>query len=561
VLVSHGWGYLTSVTGLDRFLTLRALRRSARITRDRHSPPEHLRMAFEELGTTFIKLGQILSTRADLLPPEYISELAKLQDAAPHAPAGVVEKVILAELGRPVEELFACFDPVPIASASIGQVHAATLHDGTEVVVKVRRPGVVEQVENDLEILRNLAQSASKRWHLASEYNLVGLVQEFAETLRAELDYVREGHNAERFAAKFAGNPAIHIPRVFWETSTSRVLTLQRIRGIKISDLAALDEAGIDRVALAQQAAQIIMVMVFEDGFFHADPHPGNFYIEPVPTAGSSGGRTPARARTPAGARIGLIDFGMVGTIDARTREQLVSAFLAVTSHDPERMVDAVLDLGVAARMVDRALLRQDLEHLVWRYYGLPLGEIEVGPLLNEVLAVARRHHLQVPTNLALLIKTMVMNEGLGAQLDPNFHLTTVMQPYAKRLLARQYSPTVWGEQVGRASLDLARLSLELPQQVRRLQRLMSELERGNLEMAVRPSGFEPLLERLEAISNRIVLGIIVAAFIVGLAVLLSVYRLVGWEGWVGSFFVIGFLAALGLGVYLAWSILRARHH
>ncbi len=536
VLARHGLGALASVLGLDHFLPLPLglpghARGAAPLTR-----PEHLRAALAELGATFIKLGQILSTRADLLPPEYQAELAKLQDAAPPEAWADVEAVLVAELGCPVEEAFATFDPAPLAAASIGQAHAATLHDGTEVVVKVRRPGVVEQVEQDLEILQNLAAAASRRWALADEYDLVGLAQEFAQTLRAELDYVREGGNAERFARAFAADPAVHVPRVYWDTTTSRMLTLERIRGIKIDDLAALDAAGIDRAALAAQAAQIVLKMVFEDGFFHADPHAGNFFVEPD-------------------GRLGLIDFGMVGAVDTRTQEQLAVLLQAVTSQEPERMVDALLELGVARRRVNRDALRRDLEHLVGRYYGRPLGEIALGPLLGEALGIVRRHHLQLPPNLALLLKTVMMDESLGTRLDPDFRLTSVLAPYAERLMLRQYSPLLWARRLGRSSFEAAQLGADLP---RHLRRLLGELERGSLEVGMHPEGLEPVVRRFERLANRIVLGILAAAFINGLAALLSVYRPPGWDQWAGVVFALGFACAVLLGTYLAWSILRS---
>lgn len=538
VLVRHGLGHLASILGLERFLPLN--RRVIYAPSEAHvsGGARHLRAAFEELGTTFIKLGQVLSTRADLLPLDYQTELARLQDSAPSFPPEAVLKLLTAELARPIEEVFTRFDTVPFASASIGQAHAATLLDGTEVVVKLRRPGVVEQVENDLEILQNLAATAARRWSLADQYDPVGLAQEFAQTLRAELDYIREGRSAERFAANFRGHHGVHIPRVFWDLTTTRMLTLERIQGIKISDLAALDASGIDRPALARRAAGVILKMVFEDGFYHADPHPGNFFIEP-------------------GGRIGLIDFGMVGTVSDHTREQLISVMLAVTSQDADRMVDALLALGIAIRRVDRATLRQDIEHLVSRYYGRELGEININELLNDVLAVVRRHHLQLPSNLALLLKTMMMNEGLGLQLDPSFNLARVVAPYAKRMVMRRYSPVVWANRLNKASMDIAWLGLELPQQLRRI---ASEIEHGGLEVGVRPEGFEPLVRRIERLANRIVLGIIAAAFVNGLAVLLSVYRPFEWEPWGGILFAVGFFASVILGLYLAWSILRSGH-
>ena len=527
VLLSHGWDFLRN--NGQRVVTASA---------PANGRPLHLRQALEELGTTFIKLGQILSTRADLLPPTYMAELAKLQDSASPVAFKEIEEVLVTELGQPIEHIFAQFDPVPLAAASIGQAHAATLEDGTEVVVKVRRPGVVEQVNEDLEILKELAAGASRHWNFAEHYDLTGLVEEFSQTLRRELDYIREAHNAERFAVNFAGDPHIHVPQVFWEATTSRVLTLERIRGIKINDLKALDEQGTDRRWLADYATNVVLKMVCEDGFFHADPHPGNFFIEPNGT-------------------IGLIDFGMVGVIDEQTQELLAELLIAINHQDAARLVDVFLDLGVSRERIDRASVRRDIDQLLSTYWGLPLGELRVGTLLNDVYSIMRRHHLHLPSNLALLLKTVIMIEGLGGALDPDFHLPKVLTPYTERLVLRQYSPFRWARSFGRSSLELARFAVEMPQHLRRI---AAAAESGNLQIGMRPEGFDPVIDRLERIANRIVLGVIAAAFINGLAVLVSVYRPPGWERWGWAVFAFGFVCALLLGWYLAWNILRPKH-
>ncbi len=535
-LSRHGMGYMVGVFGLERFVPFHRGILGHPRREEPYTRPEHLRMALEELGATFVKLGQILSTRPDLMPPDYQEELARLQDAAPPIPSEAVEEAVRAELGQPVEEAFATFEREPLAAASIGQAHAATLRDGTEVVVKVRRPGVVEQIEEDLRILQSLAVRASRRWEVAEQYDVVALAQEFAQTLRAELDYVREGRNAERFAENFADDPGVHVPKVFWETSTSRVLTLERLRGIKVNDVEALDAAGIDRKELAERAARITLDMIFEHGFFHADPHPGNFFVEEDGT-------------------LGIIDFGMVGTVDERTQGQLARLLLAITSQDADRLVDVFLEMGFSRRRVDRAALRRDLEHLLSRYYGLPLGEIPLGPLISEAMAVVRHHRLQLPPNLVLILKMAVMNEGMGAQLDPDFNLTTVLAPYVRRLVLRRYSPEALTRRLSQASQDAAHLWIELPQQLRRI---AGEIERGSVEVGVRPEGFEPVLKRLERLTNRLILGVIVAAFIGGTAVLMAAYHPPGWERLMAPFFLFGLVVATALGGYLAWSILRS---
>lgn len=528
VLLSHGWDFLRNNEEQIGAATSVAVK----------ARPLHLRLALEELGTTFIKLGQILSTRADLLSPEYLAELTKLQDSAPPVAFEEIQQAIVVELAQPIEKVFAQFDPVPLAAASIGQAHAATLWDGTEVVVKIRRPGVVEQVNEDLEILRELAATASRHWDFADSYDLSGLVEEFSQTLRSELDYIREGHNAEKFAANLAGDPFVHVPRVFWNATTSRILTLERIRGVKINDLKGLDEQGTDRRWLAHYATNVVLKMVCEDGFFHADPHPGNFFIEPQ-------------------GAIGLIDFGMVGVLDEQTQGLVAELLIAINHQDADRLVDVFLDLGVTRKRIDRAAVRRDIERLLSNYWGLPLGELKVAALLNDVYSVMRRHHLHLPSNLALLLKTVIMIEGLGVNLDPDFHLSNSLTPYTERLVLRQYSPFKWARSLGRASLALAKLGVEMPQHIRTI---VTAAENGNLQIGVRPEGFNPVIDRLEVIANRIVLGVIAAAFINGLAVLVSVYRPPGWERWGWAVFAFGFVCALLLGLYLAWTILRPKH-
>ncbi|MBS1789264.1 MAG: phosphotransferase [Acidobacteria bacterium] len=535
-LVKHGFGFLLGILGLDRFVPFQ--RESSGVASNNQSltPPQHIRCALEELGATFIKLGQLLSTRPDLLPPEYLLELAKLQDEAPPFDSDLAIEVVESELNQSIREVFAEFDRQPLAAASIGQVHAARLLDGREVIVKIRRPNVVDQVEEDLEILQNLAAAANRRWEFAKRYDLLGLMQEFALTLRAELDYIREGQNADRFAANFTADKTVHIPQVHWDTTTSRILTQERIHGVKVSELSALDEFGVNRTELAERGTQAILKMIFEDGFFHADLHPGNFFVEPD-------------------GRFGLVDFGMVGVVDERTQDYLANLILGLTRQDYDRLTDAVLELEVVKHRVDRNELRRDLEHLIKPYFGLSLGEVRMAPLFNETFAIIRLHKLHIPPHLALLVKTIIITEGIGTRLDPDFHLTEVIAPYADEMMLRLFSPRRLAKKLGQASLDVARLGVEIPQQLRHI---LNEIDRGGFEVGMKPGSFEPLIARLERLTNRMVLGVIASAFIVGLAILLSVFRPPGWERWAGTMFAIGFFFAVLLGVYLAWSILRS---
>jgi ubiquinone biosynthesis protein len=380
-----------------------------------HPGPEHLRRAFEELGPTFIKLGQVLSTRPDLVPPEYEAALSVLQDAAPTVPTADIVGAVESALGRPVRQLFGVFEAVPIAAASIGQVHAATLPDGTEVVVKVRRPGVVEQVSVDLALLDRLAEVAGRRSSIARRYDPVGLAREFGATLLAELDYPREGRNAELVAASFADDDSVHVPSVFWDLTCDGVITEERIRGIKVDDLRALDASGLDRAEIARTLADAYLSMVFVHGFFHADPHPGNVFVE-------------------MDGRIAFVDFGMVGSVTTGTGRGLGTMLVALVAADPGKMADGLLRLGIACDDVDRAEFERDLARFLEQYSHLPLQQLHLGPLIADVMSVVRAHRLRLPSDLALLLKTVMMCEGVAAQLDPAFELVPHLLPYAARL-------------------------------------------------------------------------------------------------------------------------------
>jgi ubiquinone biosynthesis protein len=377
--------------------------------------PAHLRHAFEELGPTFMKLGQVLSTRPDLVPPEYEAELARLQDAAPTVPSRDIVAAVEAALGRPIDESFARFDLEPLAAASIGQVHAATLPDGTDVVVKIRRPRVMEQVSIDLHILDRLAAVAARPSALAERYDPVGLAHEFGTTLRNELDYNHEARNVELVANGFRADDGVHIPRVFQEHTRVDVITEERIRGIKIDDVRTLEASGIDRRSVAHLFANTYLSMVFTHGFFHADPHPGNIFVESAE-------------------RIALVDFGMIGRVEPHTRHGLGTILLALVASDPPGMADGLLRLGIAHEDTDRSELEQDLGGFVERHIHTPLEQLRLGPLLADLMRVVRAHRLRLPSDLALLLKTVMMCEGVAAQLDPTFELVPMLVPYATQL-------------------------------------------------------------------------------------------------------------------------------
>ncbi len=502
---------------------------------DAVAPPEHVRLALEELGPTFIKLGQVLSTRSDLLPQAYVDELAKLQDAAPPVAIEQIREVIRQELGAEPEELFRSFEDRPLASASIGQAHTATLHDGTEVVVKVRRPGAVAQVQQDLEILQNLAIRASRVWDLARDYDAPGLADEFAQTIRAELDYLQEGRNAERFAEDFEFEPDVQIPRVFWDFTTSRVLTLERMSGANVGDAAALDAAGVDRKALARRGADIVLQMTFEDRFFHADLHPGNLFIH---DDGS----------------IALIDFGMVGEVGEELRGHLSNVFIGIVRGNADLVAKALMGISVGSVPVDRDALRADLTAFLARYRLHSLRETPFARMIAELFVILRDNRLRLPREMALIFKSLVMIEGLAVRLDPDFRLGEALEPYAQRLARERLSASVLARRIARASSDLGELALEFPGVLRRV---VDVADTSGIQVHLRAAELEPLMGRAERIGNRLVAGMISAALITGVGNVVTRER--RWRSWEGAMLGTG-LGVIGtLGAYLAWTAGRHR--
>ena len=535
ILIRHGFGGVVEQLGLLPLLSLprRLLHRGP--VGPPLSPPEHVRLAIEELGPTFIKLGQILSTRPDLVPPAYIRELIKLQDTVPPAEWEAIRVQVETELGGTLEELFASFDPEPLAAASLAQVHVAILPSGEEVAVKVQRPGIEEIIAVDLEILFDLARLIQERTVLGELYDLPEIAEDFAYALRAEMDYRREGRNADRFRRNFADEPTLYIPKVTWEHTTGRVLVLERIRGIKIGDIEALDAAGVDRHQVAENAARIILKQVLEDGFFHADPHPGNFFVME-------------------GAVIGAMDFGMVGRVSPALRSDLMRLYVVGIGMDSEEIVEQLIRMGAASHHVDRAGLKRELERLLDKYYGLPLQEIRALEVVEEIMPIAFRHHLRLPSDLWLLGKTLGMMEGMGLKLDPGFDIFAFSEPYVRRLAWQMASPRLWGRRLLRGVGDWQELFTTLP---RRAPRILDRLEQGELEFVFSLKETGQAIGRLDRIANRLAITVLIAALTVSLALLMPLVA-AGGRGFAFWLVVTGFAVAALLGFMLLLSVWRA---
>lgn len=539
ILTRYGFGYVLTQLGIGRAITpgLEKLRfSSSEILRA--TPAERVRMVVEELGPTFIKLGQILSTRGDVLPAEFIRELEKLQDTVPPTDFALIQAQVERELKKPLDQVFPTFDPIPLASASLGQVHFATLSSGEEVAVKVFRPGVDKVIQIDLDILLELAALAEKRTDWGRHYGVLSLAQEFAETLHAEQNYEQEGHNIDRYRQMFAGEGYVYIPKVYWGTTTRRVLTMERVEGIKITDVAALDVAGLDREAVARQNIAILLKAVLQDGFFHADPHAGNFMVLPNEV-------------------IAVVDFGIMGQLDHAERLGMVQMFVGFFRQETDRVVEAFSDLGIATKAADRRKLTRHLERLHIRYYGLDLDKIHAQSFFEDIMGLAFENRLRMPSDLVLVFKAIAMLEGISLQLDPDINVFREVEPYVRDALLELESPINRLKEIADQMRESTEAMMLLPRQIQRMLERM-EAEEGNLSMTMK--GLDEPTRRVTAAANRLVLAILAAAFIVGPALLIPRIGEVFPEWQAGAAFLIfgGFAMSMLLTVMLVLSIWRS---
>ena len=492
---------------------------------------ERLRMALTELGTTYIKLGQMLSTREDIVGVAIAQELSKLQADAPADPPEFVRQMIEQELGAPVESFFAEFDYTPIGSASIGQVHAAILLDGAPVVVKVQHHGIEQVVVTDLLIMQQVA-SLADRYMSGLPYDVAAIVDEFQRQLLRELDMQQEARNLDRFIKNFEGETTVRFPQPKHELSTKTVLTMERLEGIKVTDGARMSAENADRSQLAKDGANVFLEMIFRDGFFHADPHPGNLII----LQGTA---------VKDGHQIGLLDCGMVGRIDQFTREALEDVLLSFVGKDVEGIVDVILRICVVPRDLDRNAFVGEVDLFIEDYLSVSLTELDLSGMVQDLVKIIHRYHIVAPANIIMLAKTLALLEGTGRLLDPNFDLWSLAQPYYMQIIERRFSADKLLRGATRVYRDWKRLITNLP---RELDELLADISRGELLVQLQVGG-------LDKVVNRVVYGLITTAVILASALLWSANvppRLFDIS-------VIG-VAGLVLGTLLALRLLFAIH-
>ncbi len=536
VLLKYGFGDLLRSIGVHghagaRWWKIDAGRREPAAALSR---PEAVKAALEELGPTFIKAGQFLSTRPDLLPAEFVEELAKLQDDVPPFSFSDARQIVEQELGSPLEEVFSDFQERPVAAASIGQVHAARLPDGNEVVVKIQRPGLRATVRVDMEIMTHLAALAEKHLTGGEIYQPSLIVQELARSLERELDYNLEAANMERFAGQFADDAAVYVPTVYQDLTTKRVLTMERVHGVKASEIDQLEKDDLDGRKIASQGFDQIMRQIFVYGFFHGDPHPGNIVVLPDNV-------------------ICYLDFGMMGRVSRQDRECFVDLLAAIARRDEAKAASALLRIATPQGSLDYRLLERELGEITEDYSSRALKELDFASLLQQVMRMIVRHRLRVPPDLYLMAKALGSTEGLGRALDPEFNAMEHAIPFVRRIQFGRLDPRSITRDVLDSGSEFLRLLREIPGEVREI---LIQARQGRVKFEFEHRGLEPMLSTHDRISNRIAFSIVLASLVVGSALVILSGVPPTWHE-IPAIGLAGFLIAGVMGFWLLVSILR----
>lgn len=532
ILLNHGFG---DVVERLRLTPYRRWWRRVILRRPEPAPrltvAQRIRQALEELGPTFIKFGQVVSTRPDLVPAPIIAELEKLQEQVPPFSGTVAIRILESELGAPISKLFAEFETEPVAAGSLGQVHRAMHFDGHSLAVKIRRPNVIRDVERDLSLMLEMAVLIERHLPEAEIFDPVGLVNQFARSIRREINFAREGRTMDEFRRLFRNDATLFVPAVYWELTTDAVVTMEFVEGLKISDRDGLLAAGLSPPEIAANGARIFMKMAFEFGFFHGDPHPGNMRILPSGV-------------------VGLFDYGMVGRLEEDKREQLIDLLLAVSQHNVRGCVDQVLLIGKPFRPVDRPLLQSDVRDFIESYYGVPLEQIDVGNLLTDFVNILVSHGIRYPADLMLLIRAIITLEGVGSELDPNFNLAAHLAPVMSQFVRERYNPQ---RVAGRFIAD-ARLLLEvlhdLPVHVGKT---LEKLSQDDLRIHLEHEHLDRLINELDRSSNRVVIGLVMSSLIVASALVIRSAGIAAW--WIA---VPTFVLSSLLGIWLIYGVFRS---
>lgn len=535
-LTRHGFGFVVEEMDIFHLLSIPERMGWTSAKTDRKTVGERIRHVIEELGPTFVKLGQIASTRSDLIPPSILKELEKLQDNVVPFSFHDVRTIAEAELGFKLEHAFASFDSEPVAAASIGQVHIGTLHSGERVAVKIQRPGIDHTVRTDLAILQNLAVLAEARFEWAKRFQLRNMIDSFGKSLIEELDYTVEARNTETLYKQTLPHTRIRIPRIYGEYSSKKLMTMEYLDGTKLNQPELLRAKGYDPKSIAEKLMQAVLQQIFIDGFFHADPHPGNLMVLP-------------------GEIIAFLDFGMVGRLTPEMKQHFAGLIIALMRQSTTGVIKSVLRMGLVTERVDMQHLRRDVDRLRDKYVGVPLSDVSLGEAVNDLFDVAYRHHIRIPTDFILVGKTLITVEGLVEQLDPDISILRIAEPFGKRLLLEQLRPGKVTEWIKEQIADYGELLVHLPKQ---LSEIVTVIKRGRIEIAV--PDFDKFLRKLDRIINRISFSIVLLSFSIimtGLIIGSSLNRQASML-WHIPALEIGFVIAIFLVVWLIHSIFKS---
>ncbi|WP_062310389.1 ABC1 kinase family protein [Alicyclobacillus sendaiensis] len=491
ILVANGFGWFIDEIGLVDLLSLPRRLFSGREDRESLSTYERVRVVLEKLGPTFVKLGQIASLRADVFPPELIEQLAKLQDDVPPVAFAEVRKIVEDELGQPLDEIFRAFDEEPVGSASIGQVHRAELQNGDEVAVKVQRPDIRRKIEIDLDILMDLARLAERHFEWAAYYELTGVVEEFRHTLLNELNYTVEAHNADRLRRVHEGDAYVRIPEIYWEYTTPRVLTMEYVRGIKLQHRDELVAKGYRTDEIARRVTHAVLTQMLVHGVFHADPHPGNLAVLPDHS-------------------ILFMDFGMVGRLSADMKQHLAGLVIALMRRDTRAILRVLNRMGVVPHDIDEHRLYRDVDHLREKYYEIPLTQISLGEAVSELFAVAYRHRVRIPADLALVGKALVTIEGVVEGLDPSFRILNIAEPFGRALLKERARPRHLASYLARGAVEGLEFLSDVP---RHVIDILRHWRQGKIRIELEMAELDALTRQLVRIGNRLSFSITLLAF------------------------------------------------
>lgn len=497
-----------------------------------------LRNSLQSLGPTFIKLGQIASSRRDIVPEKIAVELEKLQDDVQSFSFDQVREIIEKELESPLEDMYASFEETPLATASIGQVHVAELHSGDEVAVKIQRPDIERIIKTDLAILHDIARLLESRLEWARTYRIQQIIDEFSYSLLNELNYLLEGRNGERIASQFAEDPKVHVPKVFWDFTSEKVLTMEMIRGIKVNHYDELEEKGYNKKIIAKRITNAMFHQILEEGIFHGDPHPGNIYILP-------------------NNKIAFLDFGMVGYLNDDLKYYFASLVISLLNGDTDGIIETFREWGLLENVSELDRLRRDIDSLQWKYYDVSLQKISVGKVMLEIFSIAYKHRIKIPTDIAILAKVVLTLESILENLDPDLSIMKAIEPYGEKLMMKRYHPFQIAKVSWKQFIENMKILAEMPKEMKDIS---TTIKKGKLRFDIHIHDLQHILNKLDRITNRLSFSVILLAFSMLMMGLIIGASIVGQTTllWKVPVIEIGSVVATLMFLYLVFVIIRS---